>query len=122
MQRVAASSVGENSTNGEYSPRVRLGAGEKSPLVEFSPADGEGCRLLLLSGPPGEQFFAGAVLAKWAFVDSAFQEERVGASHVTTRRDAESGHDLVAVQVRPHRLQFLLSRQLGDPALEVVVR
>src|SRR5512133_4334605 len=76
----------------------------------------------VLIGPPGEQLFASTFLTKRAFLYPTFQQERVRPSDIAALRDAEDFHDLGAVQVRSDGVQLLLSRELGYPTLEVVVR
>src|SRR5262245_63458183 len=80
--------------------------------------DGSGLALR----PPGKQCLARAVLAERPVLEPQLQQVVVRRSDLATLRDAQDLHDLVAVQVRPDRVQLLLLGQPVDPLLEMVVR
>ena len=83
---------------------------------------GRAGRSVLLLRPPGEELLAGAVGAEGALVDAALQQVGVRLADDAAGADAEDLHDLVAVEVGPHRVELLLLGEHGDPGLEVVVR
>src|SRR5699024_7171025 len=71
--------------------------------------------------PPGEQFAAGLLLAEWSSFHPQCQQMLIGLAHLLTGRDAEDLHDLVPVQVRADRLEFLLFGERLDAGLQIVV-
>ena len=56
-----------------------------------------------------------------AFVEAEVEEELVGLADRWAGLDAQSGHDLFAVEIGTNRSQLFLGGEVGDAPLEVVV-
>src|SRR5690606_18858130 len=71
--------------------------------------------------PPREEALARDVLAKGSVLDALGEQETVRLADLPPGRDAEDGHDLLAVEVGADLVELLLLLQGSDARLEVVV-
>ena len=68
---------------------------------------------------PASQLRLGALPSQRPVLHPQREQVPVGPTHQGARRNAEQRHDLVAVQVRPDRVELFLATQLGDASFLV---
>src|SRR5207249_538785 len=71
-------------------------------------------------GPPVVEAPVGLLLTERALLHTELEQVRERLAHHPSRPDAEMGHDLVAVDVGPERVERLLLAQPDDPGLQLV--
>ncbi len=71
--------------------------------------------------PPGKQAFFGFFVADFALIEADFQKERVGLANLAAGLDFQNLHDLSAIELRTHGIQFLLLPQNRNSLLQIVV-